>query len=316
MARVATESRLPPDLLPDIFQWLPPLVFFEVVAPACHQFSQHWYISTFYPRRVIVPDDVPTLNSAINRLVASKDGDERPGLVLVRPGTYAESLRVTQNCHVLGLGARGSVIVEAPGWESALVSAGLGGRKMPDVFGFEKFSTGEGACVENIAFRCRNYFMRSRCVYLVNGRLHLQSCDVDGGVLVSGFSTAPLLRDCRIRGARGNGIHFTDHCQARLHASAVDRSGRHGVLIDRHSQPEVLGNHIRGSQACGVRVCRGEHCQATSGARTAMPLASLAMDRIRGNHFVDNVEGEFSFTPRFAEADVDAEDSDGLAGEC
>lgn len=309
------DSQLPPDLLPYIFQWLQPLVFFEVVAPSCNQFSQQWYISSFFPRRITVPDDAPTLNSAINRLAAAEEGDERPGLVLVRPGIYAESLRVTQNCHVLGLGARGAVVVEAPGWESALVSAGLGGRKMPDIFGFETFSTGEGACVENMTFRCRNYFMRSRCVYLVNGRLRLQGCDVDGGVLVGGFSTAPLLRDCRIRDSRGNGVHFTDHCQATLQDSTVDRSGRHGILIDRHSRPEILGNQIRRNQACGVYVCRGESCHSFSAAQMAIPVEFMAPDRIRDNHFVDNVEGELCFTPLYAEADADADDSDGSAAE-
>ena len=36
--------------------------------------------------------------------------------------------------------------------------------------------------------------MRGRCVYIVLGRPHLDRCSIEGGVLISGSGTAPLIR--------------------------------------------------------------------------------------------------------------------------
>ena len=46
------------------------------------------------------------------------------GVVLVRPGLYGESVRVTRDLTLSGLGPRGSVVVQPPGWEAGLVWGG------------------------------------------------------------------------------------------------------------------------------------------------------------------------------------------------
>ena len=68
-------------------------------------------------RAVFVPDDAPTINAALN--AATHDG-----VVLVRPGLYGESVRVTRDLTLSGLGPRGSVVVQPPGWEAGLVWGG------------------------------------------------------------------------------------------------------------------------------------------------------------------------------------------------
>ena len=68
-------------------------------------------------RAVFVPDDAPTINAALN--AAAHDG-----VVLVRPGLYGESVRVTRDLTLSGLGPRGSVVVQPPGWEAGLVWGG------------------------------------------------------------------------------------------------------------------------------------------------------------------------------------------------
>lgn len=262
-----------------------------------------WYAAQF-PRCVLVPDEVPSINAAINRLgrraVAVGHGDaEHPrGLVLIRPGTYSESVRVTRNCYLLGLGPRERVVVEAPGWESALVFSGLGVRG---------FGSGEDACAANLTFRCRNEMMRGRCVYIVLGRPRLEHCTIEGGVLVSGFHTAPQLSQCCIRDSWGSGVHMTDHCQASLRDSTVTKSRRHGVLADRGSRPEVADNRISGNGACGIRV----FCGADAMGRRPGKSLQLPLQRISGNDLGSNGEGELSTTPRFADSEelhIDADD--------
>merc|ERR1712232_743677 len=141
----------------------------------------------------VVPDDVPRVNMAINRLRLGRMIDGRRGLVLVRPGRYLESVRVTQNCHILGLGHRKDIVIEAPGWESALVFSGLGVRS---------FGSGEDACITNITFRCRNEQMRGQCVYVVLGQPRLERCDIEGGVVVC--SAAPQIGSCHISASWGS----------------------------------------------------------------------------------------------------------------
>jgi hypothetical protein len=56
-----------------------------------------------------------------------------------------ESIRLTQNVIVVGLGLKDAVVVEAPGWEPALVFAGLGISGNNTVNGVDGTSTGERA---------------------------------------------------------------------------------------------------------------------------------------------------------------------------
>ena len=63
---------------------------------------------------MFVPDDAPTINAALN--AAAHDG-----VVLVQPGLYGESVRVTRDLTLCGLGLRGSVVVQPPGLEAGFI---------------------------------------------------------------------------------------------------------------------------------------------------------------------------------------------------
>eukprot|EP00930_Biecheleria_cincta_P087508 TRINITY_DN76732_c0_g1_i1.p1 TRINITY_DN76732_c0_g1~~TRINITY_DN76732_c0_g1_i1.p1 ORF type:complete len:350 (-),score=48.17 TRINITY_DN76732_c0_g1_i1:34-1062(-) len=309
-------ATLPCEIASHVFELCPPLCFLKAAAATCRQFSFQWYVSRVFSGVVIVPDDVASLNEAMNKLAAGSCFGQEKGLLLVRPGIYQESVRVTQNCHILGLGRRDTVIVEAPGWESALVSAGLGGAAVPKMFAMQGLTTGEDACVENLRFRCRNEQMRGRCIYLVMGQLHLVRCTVEGGVKVSGHCTAPLLTECDIRGARGCGLHLTDHSKAVLRRNRVGRHGRHGVLADRGAKPAIVHNELVCNGAYGIRLFRGADClPPVFGMSDAKQLrfASAELEELRHlssiceNRFDGNAAGELSLTPRYAESEASEE---------
>lgn len=297
------------EALPRIFALVPPVEFAAAAAVSCRRFSLAWYFSLF-SRVVTVPDDAPTVNKAINRLAdgSSDPMASRRGLVVVRPGVYPESVRVTQNCCVLGLGRRGAVVVEAPGWESALVFSGLGVRG---------FCSGEDACIANMTFRCRNELMRGRCVYIVLGQPYLQHCHIEGGVQVSGYGTAPRLYRCRVQSSWASGVHFTDHCSGSLRDCAVTRNRRHGVLADRGSCPEVSANRISGNGMCGIRIYTA--ATPAHGSMDSVPPEGGAAPaetggRVRGNVLDGNGEDCPSLTPRFADTEelqLDIEDAEG-----
>eukprot|EP00931_Biecheleriopsis_adriatica_P033525 TRINITY_DN19456_c0_g1_i2.p1 TRINITY_DN19456_c0_g1~~TRINITY_DN19456_c0_g1_i2.p1 ORF type:complete len:332 (+),score=37.24 TRINITY_DN19456_c0_g1_i2:54-998(+) len=304
-----TPLTLPPELAAHVFGLLPPLHFLSAAVATCRQFSFRWYITSVFPCSITVPDEEASLNQAINKLGKFGCHAGAKGLVLIRPGTYRESVRITQNCHLLGMGPHGSIIVEAPGWESALVSSGLGGAAVPKFLRMENLTTGEDSCIENLTFRCRNEHMRGRCVYIVMGSLHLLRCSVEGGVKISGHCTQPRLTECRVRSARGCGLHLTDHCKASLHRNHVGRNGRHGVLIDRHALPEISQNHFVRNGACGIRLYSGAVCHADTVAQSK--LASQRRVCARDNCFEDNPEGELSISPGYADSEAESDELEG-----
>lgn len=293
---MASTMELPRELAIFVFKWVAPLDFLRTVASVCREFSFEWYLEALFPCKVVVPDEVPSLNMAINRL--SKAYSQ--GIVLVRPGTYAESVRVTRSCYILRLGKPGDVVIEAPGWESALVSAGLGGRHMPEFLGLQGFTFGDDACLDNITFRCRNELMRGRCVYIVSGQLCLLRCHVHGSILVSGCRTAPRFIECDVSGSRGCGVYLTDGCRASLRRAHVSANLGNGVLVDRQALPELVGNAISGNGACGIKVFCG-----TQGV-IPHPHASLTFQNIIcDNVFEGNTAEDVLFSPRFVDSDAE-----------
>ena len=98
-------------------------------------------------RAVFVPDDAPTINAALN--AAAHDG-----VVLVRPGLYGESVRVTRDLTLCGLGPRGSVVVQPPGWEAGLVWGGYSvGQATVGRTVHQAASAGAHARVRNVTVR-------------------------------------------------------------------------------------------------------------------------------------------------------------------
>eukprot|EP00927_Polykrikos_kofoidii_P067643 TRINITY_DN63088_c0_g1_i1.p1 TRINITY_DN63088_c0_g1~~TRINITY_DN63088_c0_g1_i1.p1 ORF type:complete len:386 (-),score=47.56 TRINITY_DN63088_c0_g1_i1:109-1191(-) len=322
------------ELLPSIFGLLPPLVFLQAVPATCRRFDLSWYLGNFR-RVIVVPDDTPSVNKAINRLANCQrntgggDGSSRLGIVLIRPGIYQESVRVTHNCFVLGLASgvgrrlvgcntdvqdrQGSsnlvascspgvykrVVVQAPGWESALVFSGLGVRG---------FNSGEDSWVGNITFQCRNELMRGRCVYIALGRPRIDHCDVHGGILASGWATIPQIANCRIHLSRGNGLHFTDHCGGEMRDSIVEDNRCYGVLIERQSSPRIHSCMFSRNQGGGIRIFCGENVPQALGEVTLAGTVSRprSEDVVLDNEFCDNGQENVSATPRFA-ADIDCD---------
>eukprot|EP00928_Gymnodinium_smaydae_P070832 TRINITY_DN54589_c0_g1_i1.p1 TRINITY_DN54589_c0_g1~~TRINITY_DN54589_c0_g1_i1.p1 ORF type:complete len:354 (+),score=39.22 TRINITY_DN54589_c0_g1_i1:52-1062(+) len=305
------EANLPSEMLHLIAPWLPPAIFQRGLGFSCKEFSFAWYLRLF-DSVVIVPDVAPTINEGINALThkaqdTSQTGGRRAGgLVLVRPGIYPESVRVTRNCYLVGLGARGAVVVEAPGWESALVFSGLGQRLSHDVMDM-RGGSGEDACVVNFNFRCRNELMRGRCVYIVLGQPTLSRCDVHGSIQVCGTRTAPKILGCTVHSSRGSGMRLTDHCTGRLARNDVRSNGRHGLLIDRGSRPEVVGNAIVGNSLWGVRIAHNLKSSCGRGAYAPAPVD------LSSNELAGNGSGQVSYHDGFAddeEDDLDDNDFD------
>jgi hypothetical protein len=109
---------LPEELVNSILSFLP----WREWARSWRCVSKHFSPFNFYTdnaRHVtIVPsEECPTLRDGISH--AHSVTRE----LVILPGVYRQALRVTKNIEIYGAGPLGSVIIEAKGWEDALVRA-------------------------------------------------------------------------------------------------------------------------------------------------------------------------------------------------
>ena len=145
------------------------------------------------PRLVVVPDDTPSINAAIALSAQhGQGGRHRTGVVLVRPGIYRESVRVTADVALLALGGRGSVTIHPRGWEPALAWGGfkVGATRASGVT-IEAASA--GACSEVCGFSLvqRNQ-LQQVAVYCTFGSPVVAYCDIVGTIHVAGGKCTPL----------------------------------------------------------------------------------------------------------------------------
>lgn len=155
------------------------------------------------------------------------------GVVLVKPGVYRESLRITGAVLVMGGGLEHGAVLEGSGWEPALTFAGLGAaaRHGHDVVHLDTSGTGERCCVMNLTFRNRNE-LNSTAVLIARGAPLLDRVTVNGCVWVGG-EASPVLRDVRCCGSKGVGVRVTDRGSIRLRECALTNNRGAGVCADR-----------------------------------------------------------------------------------
>lgn len=220
----------------------------------CKRFDLAWLLQDRDERLriTVVPDDAPTINAGI---ACNTD------VVLVRPGVYIESVRITTDVAVLGLGSLGAATVKAPGWEPALVWGGFkagklsaratggGGARVE----LDAASGGSGAEVRGFAFEQRNQ-QQQTAVYVTVGEPTISHCHVRGTVHVAGSGAAPRITHCRISGSRSCGVRFLDHSGGVVSASRVVHNQLAAVRLGtRAGSPSLRRNWYHGNGYDGVQ---------------------------------------------------------------
>eukprot|EP00967_Tisochrysis_lutea_P116565 scaffold187815_cov28-Tisochrysis_lutea.AAC.2 len=172
-------------------------------------------------RFTVVPDHFSSINAAINsaRLV---DGER---VVIVRPGRYTESVRLTRDVTIAGLGPRHKIILETRGSEAALVWGGFAvnytqARGMV----FRRATAGTRcSAVHNLTISTRSR-LQQYSVYIVSGAPIITHCDIEGTILVAGLGTVPCVRKCNVRGVRSHAYICTDHAAGACELSHLSVS--------------------------------------------------------------------------------------------
>ena len=146
----------------------------------------------------------------------------------MRAGTYVESVRVTKDVTICGLG---EATVVPPGWEAAFVWGGYSvGRTRAGDEVLTAASAGAHARVCHIAVRLRNQ-QQQTAIYLSGGSPTLDSCDIQGTVVAAGPRTKPTLTNCVISGSRGFGVKVDDRATPVLRDVSISCCRRSSIGV-------------------------------------------------------------------------------------
>ena len=81
------------------------------------EFKHGWYMQNVRPVSFAPSRPGGTLADGLMEAATTRE-------LYIKPGVYRESMRITKNILVSGMGKLGSVVIEAPGWRDALYFAG------------------------------------------------------------------------------------------------------------------------------------------------------------------------------------------------
>jgi len=195
-------------------------------------------------------------SSHTNTLVVSSDGTSayssiaaaladagRGDRVIVRRGTYRESLVVDRPVELVGDGKASDIVVESQGRPALLLQAhraAIRGLTFSAV-------RGEGAPA-----------LGDASVMVVRGRPTLESClvfsELPAGVTVRGAASAPVLLKCAVWGAKECGVHVYDRASPVVDGCLIRNSGRVGIWLSDEADPIVRACEVTGSGTRGVFV--------------------------------------------------------------
>jgi len=170
-------------------------------------------------------------------------GARPQAIIILRPGTYRESLRIRSDVQIVGEGGRSKVIVEgAPG---ASVFDFLGGSATLTGLTIRIVGTGPaGTNTGAIAVR--------------GGTPVIEDCDLTSSagpaVYIFGAGANPTFRNCMICDSRYSGVMVYDHGQGTIEKCVISGNAEAGVDISDGGKPAVRECVIRDNQSAGVLV--------------------------------------------------------------
>jgi parallel beta-helix repeat protein len=230
------------------------------------------------PKRLVVDAS----GSGDYRTIASAILGARPqDTIVLRPGTYKESLTVRSDVRIVGEGGRSKVIVEgAPGANVFTFTAGIAtltGLTIRMV-GTGPADTGSGA------------------IAVLAGTPVIEDCDLTSSagaaVYIYGAGANPVIRNCTMRNSSGSGVHVYDQGQGTIEKCVISGNALAGVAIKQGGNPVVRDCEIRDNKESGVLVSeqgRGtiERC-VISGNALGMAIRTGGNPTVRDCEIRDN----------------------------
>ncbi len=188
------------------------------------------------PKRLVVDAS----GSGDYKTIAAAYANAKPGeIIVVRPGTYTESLKIKSDVRIVGEGGRSKVIVEgAPG---------------ASVFTFEGGSaTLTGMTIRGVGTGS------SGAIDVTGGTPVIEDCDLTSkagsAVYIFRAGANPVIRNCTIRDSVVCGVLVFMQGQGTIEKCVISGNGLSGVAISEGGNATVRDCQINGNKAPGVYV--------------------------------------------------------------
>lgn len=161
----------------------------------------------------------------------------RPGArILVAPGHYCESVMIDKPLELIGDGKRDDIVVEATDNETLIFDANIG-------------------TVRNLTLRHGASGINSYCVWIKQGQLELDSCDLSSrglSCLAVMNGAAPWVRRNRIHDGKQSGIFVYEQGRGTFEDNEVYGNTKAGIVVTEGGDPVVRRNRIHDGKASGI----------------------------------------------------------------
>jgi F-box protein 11 len=236
--------------------------------PAIAQFAQALEAAASYP----VAPPAPPLSTVV---VAKSGGDytsigeavRRVGTgtrILVRPGTYEESVMLSRSVEIVGDGPRERIIIESRNGNCVVMSTAK-------------------AAIRNMTLRCRVSHQNKKysAVDVPQGQLTLDNCDITSNsaacIDIHNTGTSPVVHRCVIHDSKGAGIFFYDGAGGEVNDCDIFGNAFSGIEIKDRSDPKIVNCRIHDGAAAGILVDREgkgqiEKCDIFSNAASGIEI--------------------------------------------
>ena len=216
------------------------------------------------PKRLIVDasgsGDYTTIASAIL-------GARPQDTIVLRPGTYTESLRINNDVRIVGEGGRSKVIVEVWGANVFWFTAGSA-----TLTGMTIRGVGTGS---------------SGAISVTGGTPVIEDCDLTSktgtAVYILQAGANPVIRNCTIRDSGVCGVSVFEQGQGTIEKCVISGNANAGVGISTGGNPTVRDCEIRDGKSVGVRVSRQGQGTFTGNTLAGNALGAWDITATAGN---------------------------------
>lgn len=199
--------------------------------------------------------DHQTLNAAIANATVG-------ALIVVRPGVYAEAIRISKDVTIFGDGDHTRVVLVSEGPVTVTLEAGR-------------------AVIRNMTLRTSGTSAQG-VVLVTTGAPVLADCDISSatgaGIFLQGPTSNPMIVRCTIHDCRGSGFLVTDQAKGTIEDCVVYGNGLSGFQIREGGNPSVRACLIRDGKEGGVFIYdRGlgliENCDIAGNTNSGVRIA-------------------------------------------
>jgi F-box protein 11 len=197
--------------------------------------------------------------------------------ILISPGYYRESVIIDKPLELIGDGPLDDIIIEADGPEALIFDTNIG-------------------VVRNLTLRQRQSEPADYCVWVKQGRLDLEDCDLSSTGLASLAvmnNADPRVRRNRIHDGKAGGIFVYDRGRGTYEDNEVFGNAETGIEVADGAEPVVRRNRIHDGKAGGISVSRQgrgtyEDNEVFGNASVGMYVSDGAEPVVRRSRIYDN----------------------------